>query len=69
MHCEHIAKCEKCDKEICSYCVEDCSGCQLETCKECYDKHLAICKRCSTMLCKTEIIGDICPICDMKNAN
>lgn len=65
--CEHITSCQKCEGLICSYCVEDCSGCQLEACKDCYDKHLISCQQCQIKLCKSEMLGNICPTCDMKN--
>ena len=79
--CEHITKCLDCAIEICSFCVEDCSGCQEERCKECYLKHQTWCDDCMEMVCPKEIvmldaIGEttdqvlvpqVCPICDMKN--
>ena len=65
--CEHITNCSKCDKTICSYCVEDCSGCQTETCKNCYKDHQSICIICKDKLCPTELVGELCPVCDMKN--
>ena len=66
MNCEHITTCRKCSKTICSYCVEDCSGCQTESCKECYVKHQVKCNECEEYLCPKEVIGVLCPVCDMK---
>ncbi len=74
--CEHIAGCDVCSKVICSYCIEDCSGCQQSFCKECYEDHQIPCYECLIMLCHTEgiIISMVdgekittCPICNMKN--
>lgn len=81
MKCEHITKCNVCNKEVCSYCVEDCSGCQLEWCKDCYLAHQECCFECLTMVCPDEvvvlaavgqdpddlIIPQVCPKCDMWN--
>ena len=65
-HCEHIQNCKACNKSICNYCVEICSGCPLEGCEQCFTKHLVKCKECSKLLCPEEIIGDICPACKMQ---
>ncbi len=51
---------------ICSYCVEDCSGCRIETCEKCYKAHQVKCKTCQIPLCPTELIKEFCPVCDMK---
>ena len=75
--CEHITTCNKCGTEICSYCVEDCSGCQLEWCKDCYKEHQTVCCDCLIELCPQEIeviqdieniVRSICPKCNMYNA-
>ncbi len=60
-------KCNDCKKIICSYCIEDCSGCHTETCEKCYKAHQVKCKECDKSLCKTELIKELCPICDMNN--
>ena len=74
--CEHIADCDICSKIICSYCIEDCSGCQHEFCVECYEDHQIPCCECLNMLCHEEVINistidneklTICPICNMRN--
>lgn len=75
-NCEHITGCGVCSKTICSYCIEDCSGCQNEFCKNCYDDHQIPCDECLSMLCHTEVIHirtiedeqlGVCPVCNMKN--
>ena len=69
--CEHITNCQKCEKTICSYCVEDCSGCQLQGCVDCYKQHQRECYSCKELLCPSEIVLKddkfTCPVCDMKN--
>ena len=76
--CDHITNCNKCGNEVCSYCVEDCSGCQLEWCKKCYIEHQKSCSDCLEQICPKEVetIGSlneglipVCPRCNMKNAN
>ncbi len=75
MPCNHITNCNKCKEQVCSYCVEDCSGCQIEWCKECYQEHQVPCMECLTMICPNEIelvesLDDsisICPRCNMQN--
>lgn len=66
--CNHITECSKCEKTICSYCIEDCSGCGIEACKDCYNQHQIKCQDCSESLCPTEIMSNQkCPVCDMKD--
>lgn len=80
--CDHITHCNKCNALVCSYCCEDCSGCQVEWCKECYKEHQVCCYDCLEMICPVEqeriftgqepIEGTIieipvCPKCNMKN--
>ncbi len=67
MNCEHITDCLICEDLICSYCVEDCSGCSNNFCNPCYECHQVTCKDCETKLCPLEIKGEICPICEMKD--
>lgn len=66
--CEHITRCSKCEKIICSYCIEDCSGCGIEACKECYSEHQSKCNICNSELCPTELMANkMCAVCDMKD--
>ena len=69
--CDHITNCNKCKDQVCSYCVEDCSGCQLEWCKGCYKEHQECCSDCLDMICPKEVeVYDnfaVCPTCNMKN--
>ena len=74
MHCEHITNCVDCDLQVCSYCVEDCSGCQKERCKECYKKHQTCCNDCLENICPKEVelveaeddtMIQVCPKCKM----
>jgi len=60
---------------LCSYCVEDCSGCQKPFCSEDYKNHQVACNKCLEMLCKNEIEVvtseeddniNICPICNLE---
>ena len=81
MPCNHITNCNECKEQVCSYCVDDCSGCQLEWCKECYLRHQEGCMECLAMLCPDEIemleaegedpndlvVIQICPRCNIQN--
>ena len=65
---DHITNCSKCDMTICSYCVEDCSGCGNETCFNCYQKHQTACFNCDVRLCPEEVNEEcLCAVCEMKN--
>ena len=64
--CDHITNCTECKKHICAHCVEDCSGCPIEACENCYTRHLVKCSKCPSLVCPMEMIGKICPSCDMQ---
>ena len=66
--CEHIQPCTECSKSLCSYCIEDCDGCPIEACEECFNKHLVKCESCETLLCPKNLKGVQCPSCNMQDA-
>ena len=66
--CDHIEPCTECNKSLCSYCIEDCDGCPIEACESCYTRHLIKCDTCISLVCPNNMIGKICPSCDMQNA-
>ena len=65
-NCEHIQACTDCNKNLCSYCLEDCDGCDKEACENCYTKHLIKCRKCDMLLCPNNLIGDLCPVCKSR---
>jgi len=71
-NCEHIQPCSECKKNLCSYCIEPCDGCDIEACENCYTAHLIKCVGCSILLCPTHILfvkdknDTLCPTCRMK---
>ncbi len=67
--CDHITICTGCSDMICSYCVEDCSGCGTESCNDCYVKHQIPCTQCNVLLCPEEAKqpSGVCAVCEMKN--
>jgi len=65
-NCEHITQCEKCESNICSYCVEDCDGCSIEACEPCFVEHMKKCETCSVLTCPQNFAGKMCLSCDAQ---
>ena len=68
MNCEHITQCEKCNSNICSYCIDDCDGCGIESCNNCYVQHMKKCETCSNLVCPMNFAGKLCLSCDAQSA-
>lgn len=66
-NCEHIQPCTECGMSLCSYCIEDCDGCEMEACEKCYTNHMKQCKTCEALLCPKVLIGEQCPSCEIQN--
>lgn len=72
-HCQHTKPCTQCSMLLCAYCIEVCSGCEIEGCESCYLKHLEKCLDCPNLMCpnETQYIGGqpLCPACKYSKKN
>lgn len=66
-HCEHMINCEDCAKLLCKHCIEDCDGCNLQVCMDCYQAHVIHCDTCDLAMCSIAYPDKkLCPLCEMK---
>jgi len=61
--------CSVCNSILCTYCIEDCSGCGMEACSKCYMGHQISCVSCTKRLCPEEVTKEkLCPYCEYTRA-